>query len=143
MSNNDKSMNFLGGSVFFAKGELMISNEIEIDGGFHGNIYSLSKLVIGESSDVKGNVITDSFEIFGKFDGEAYAKGTIVLHKGCTVKGGIYATNLVMEEGSFFCGKSSIIKAADFDKKAKSKKMYRVLVERSRKIIASKPADNK
>jgi len=143
MGNNEQTMNFLGGTVFFAKGELMISNEIEIDGGFHGNIYSLSTLVIGESSDVKGNIITDSFEIFGKFNGNAYAKGTIILHKGCTVNGGIYATNIVMEEGSFFCGKSAIIKTVDFDKKAKSKKMYRTLLERSRKTPAVKPTENK
>lgn len=140
---NENTANFLGGTVFFAKGELMISSEIQIDGGFYGNIYSLSKLVIGASSDIKGNVMTDSCEIFGQFKGNAYAKGTIVLHKGCSVTGGVFATNIVMEEGSWFSGRSSIITAADFDKTAKSKKMYKCLLEKSRKASVAKPAEKK
>lgn len=114
----EKEMNgFLDqGSVF--KGDLVFEDLLRIDGKFEGTIRSNSELIIGESAEVKGEVMVDSVTVNGRVDGKITAKSRIEINSRARVTGELHSPILSIQDGAVFDG-TVAMGGAPVDKKIK------------------------
>ena len=90
--------------------------DIRIDGTFEGKVQAKGRVVVGESADVKGDVICENIDLWGKMDGNVFVKNTLSLKDGCTVNGNLNVRRLSVELGSTFNGNCRMITEDEFDK---------------------------
>lgn len=83
-------------------GNLKSKGEIQIDGTVHGDI-ATKKLLVGETADIKGEIVADSVLVHGKINGQIKAR-EVVLIKTAHVVGDILHENLSIEPGAFLEG---------------------------------------
>ena len=81
-------------------GQLFADGEIHIDGHVDGDVRS-SKLVIGESANVKGEIAADDVTIRGRVKGTILGK-RVHLCATSHVEGEIFHEALAIESGCFF-----------------------------------------
>ncbi len=98
------------------KGEISSPTDIRIDGTFEGKIYSKGRVVIGDSAEIKGDIICDNIDLWGKVEGNVYVKDTISLKEGCTINGNLHIRRLSVELGATFNGNCRTITEAEFNK---------------------------
>ncbi len=100
----EKEMNgFLDkGTVF--KGDLVFEDLLRIDGKFEGTIRSDSALIIGESAEVKGEIVVDSVTVSGQVDGKITAKSRIEINNRAKVSGELHTPVLSVQDGAVFDG---------------------------------------
>ena len=79
------------------KGDISSSNDLRIDGTVIGNIKSGSKIIVGSSGVVEG-------DITGKVTGNIRAKELLQLRGECLVTGNLYAGKLQVEPSATFNG---------------------------------------
>ena len=98
------------------KGEIVSPNDIRIDGLFEGKVISKSRVVIGESANVKGDIICENIDLWGKVEGNLYVKDTLALKEGSNITGNLHIRRLHVELGATFNGTCKTITEAEFDK---------------------------
>ena len=98
------------------KGEIVSPNDIRIDGLFEGKVISKSRVVIGESANVKGDIICENIDLWGKVEGNLYVKDTLALKEGSNINGNLHIRRLLVELGATFNGTCKTITEAEFDK---------------------------
>lgn len=98
------------------KGEIVSPNDIRIDGLFEGKVISKSRVVIGESANVKGDIICENIDLLGKVEGNLYVKDTLALKEGSNMNGNLHIRRLLVELGATFNGSCKTITEAEFDK---------------------------
>lgn len=86
-------------------GDIKAQGNIRVEGTVEGTIQSKSKIVIGDSALVTGNINATEAEIAGKIEGEIICTDTLFLKKTANVHGNIYTLKLVVENGAVFNGK--------------------------------------
>jgi cytoskeletal protein CcmA (bactofilin family) len=86
-------------------GDIKAQGNIRVEGTVEGTIQSKSKIVIGDSALVTGNINATEAEIAGKIEGEIICTDTLYLKKTANVFGNIYTLKLVVENGAVFNGK--------------------------------------
>lgn len=96
------------------KGEIVSPYDIRIDGSFEGRLSSKGRVVIGESSDIKGDIIAINVDLFGKVNGNIFVKDTLSLKEGCVLEGNIQTRKLYVELGSEFNGNCKMISEEEF-----------------------------
>ncbi|MER3499113.1 MAG: cell shape determination protein CcmA [Chitinophagaceae bacterium] len=105
--NNEKS-NVNGTTIINAgttvKGDISSNNDLRIDGTILGNISSTSKIVIGASGVVEGDISGNQADIVGKVSGNIKAKDLLQLRGDCVVNGNIFAAKLQVEPTATFNG---------------------------------------
>jgi cytoskeletal protein CcmA (bactofilin family) len=85
-------------------GNVTSNSELQIDGHVHGDVHCTT-LVLGETSEIKGNVVAEDVVIRGRVIGSV--RGTrVILQSTCHVEGDLLHTSLAMEQGAYFEGKS-------------------------------------
>ena len=94
------------------KGNLTTTSDIRIDGTFEGNISTQGKLVLGENSYVKGDIICMSADIFGKVDGNITSSDSTSFKSNSSFKGILKTAKVAIEIGASFNGSCSIIDKA-------------------------------
>ena len=104
------------------KGTMVSSSDIRIDGRFEGKIITEGKILIGESSVIKGDVIARSADVWGKIEGDLTIGDVLSLKDGCSLTGNAEVVKLSVEIGSSFNGSCKMISAGDFDAKPKAGK---------------------
>jgi cytoskeletal protein CcmA (bactofilin family) len=87
------------------KGDVKSENDLRIDGTIHGNIYSSSKIIIGPSGFVEGNIEGANADITGKVTGNISVKELLQLRGESNVNGNISATKLQIDPTAMFNGK--------------------------------------
>lgn len=97
-------------------GVITSTSDIRIDGVFEGTVYTKGKLVIGESSKVKGKVLCGSCDLWGMVEGEIYVEDLINLKNKSTLTGSLKAPKLGIEVGAIFNGNCNIITKDQFNK---------------------------
>lgn len=102
------------------KGELYSSSDIRIDGEFEGRIATSGKVVIGDTSVVKGDIVAGSADIWGKVEGNIYVGETLSLKDGSSFKGNVQVLRFNVEMGASFDGNCKMISSEDFQKILKS-----------------------
>jgi cytoskeletal protein CcmA (bactofilin family) len=87
------------------KGDLKSENDLRIDGTIHGNVTSSSKIIIGPSGFVEGNIDGTNADITGKVTGNINVKELLQLRADSNVNGNISATKLQIDPTAMFNGK--------------------------------------
>ena len=90
------------------KGSIKFQNELTIDGKVEGEITSTGVLVIGENSEVRGEIHTKSVTVHGKVQGNITVEERCELKGRAQLIGDLKAARLVIEEGATFVGKSEV-----------------------------------
>jgi cytoskeletal protein CcmA (bactofilin family) len=83
-------------------GNLVSEGDIQIDGAVDGDIRT-TIVTIGQSAEVKGEVVAESVTVHGKIEGTIRAR-TVILGKSARVDGDIFQETLAIEAGAHFEG---------------------------------------
>ncbi|MDN3668573.1 polymer-forming cytoskeletal protein [Echinicola jeungdonensis] len=86
------------------KGDIITYGNIRIEGTVEGTLSSKTKIVIGDSAFLKGNIDSKEAEIAGKIVGEVRCTEILFLKKTAVIEGNIYSKRLVIENGAVFNG---------------------------------------
>ena len=85
-------------------GALHFDGNIQLEGAVQGEV-RCNSLTISECGRVDGLIVADAVTVAGEVDGSIYAN-TIVLRSTCEVEGEINHSELNLEPGCYFEGKS-------------------------------------
>ncbi len=94
------------------KGELITDGIVRIDGNFEGNIRA-DGLIIGKTGDIKGEVAAREIMVDGNIEGNISAQDTIEIKPDGKVQGDIQTVKLIISEGAYFVGRSSMQRTQD------------------------------
>jgi cytoskeletal protein CcmA (bactofilin family) len=86
------------------KGDISSNSDLRIDGTIIGNVTSSSKIVIGASGTVEGDITGNQADIVGKVSGNIKTKDLLQLRGDCVVKGNVHAGKLQVEPTAIFNG---------------------------------------
>jgi cytoskeletal protein CcmA (bactofilin family) len=102
-AGQNSALNMIGLGTMI-KGDLASEGDLRIDGRIEGNVTSKSKIAMGASSEIKGNVKARSADISGRIDGDIEINETLFLRSSAKVYGNITTAKLVIESGAEFNG---------------------------------------
>lgn len=85
-------------------GDLITDSNLRIDGEIIGNVVSRSKVVIGETGIIKGDISCLEADIEGNVEGKLEIEDILVLREKAKIVGDIMTTKLQIEEGAIFVG---------------------------------------
>lgn len=106
-------------------GDVEAFGNIRVDGRVKGNITTKSKLVLGDSSFVDGNVLAQNAEIEGEVTGRVEVTELLVLKPTARISGDIVTNKMMVEPGAVFNGSCKMggtakeIKIGDFNEGAR------------------------
>lgn len=103
LGNGSASVNIVSAGTVI-EGKLNCSGDIRVDGKVIGQIHSKSKVVIGTSGEVEGDIVCQHADIFGKYNGNMQISEILFMKSSCDVKGDIRTGKLVVESGAVFTG---------------------------------------
>ena len=97
------SSNIIGkGTV--VEGNIETHGNIRIEGKVNGSVKSKSKIALGQSSFVEGNVIAQNAEISGEVKGVVEVSDQLILRPSSIINGDIITNKLIVESGATFNG---------------------------------------
>ena len=79
-------------------------SNVRIDGEIQGNVTSSSKVVIGQTGLIHGNLICEEADIEGKIEGSLKIESLLTLRSRASVNGEISTSKIQIEEGAQFSG---------------------------------------
>jgi cytoskeletal protein CcmA (bactofilin family) len=94
-------------------GDLVSDHDLRIDGTIRGNINCKSKVVIGPSGFVEGNIEGQQADINGRVTGNVSVKDILQLRGTCVVDGNISSAKLQIEPTAVFNGKCQMGSSAN------------------------------
>ena len=86
------------------EGNLETYGNIRVDGRVVGNIITKSKLVLGQTSFVDGNVLAQNAEVLGEIKGKIEVTELLILKPSAVIHGDIVTNKLIVETGAKFNG---------------------------------------
>lgn len=101
------SSNIIGKGTHL-EGNLTTAGNLRLEGKVVGSIHTQSKVVLGGTSVVEGNIIAQNAEIGGSVHGTIGIAGLLILKPTAVVEGDITTSKLVFEEGAKFNGKCNM-----------------------------------
>src|ERR1700751_3536246 len=114
---NEKSNGGNGATLISAgttlKGDISSNSDLRIDGTIIGNVHSSSKIVIGASGNVEGDISGNQADIEGKVSGNIKTKDLLQLRGDCVVNGNVHAGKLQIEPTAVFNGQCHMGKMED------------------------------
>jgi cytoskeletal protein CcmA (bactofilin family) len=97
------SSNTIGKGTFL-EGNIETYVNIRVEGKVVGNVKSKSKVALGSSSHVQGNIIAQNADIEGEVRGRLEVSELLVLKATAVINGDIATGKLVVEPGAVFNG---------------------------------------
>lgn len=97
------SSNTIGKGTYL-EGNVETYGNIRIEGKVNGNVKSKSKVALGSSSQVHGNIISQNADIEGEVRGKLEIAELLVLKSTAVINGDIVTGKLVVEPGAVFNG---------------------------------------
>jgi len=97
------SSNTIGKGTYL-EGNVETYGNIRIEGKITGNVKSKSKVALGPSSLVHGNIISQNADIEGEVKGKVEVAELLVLKATAVINGDIVTGKLVVEPGAIFNG---------------------------------------
>jgi cytoskeletal protein CcmA (bactofilin family) len=96
-------------STIIGKGTILEGNietlgNLRIEGKAIGNVKSKSKIALGDSSLVEGNIMAQNAEIAGEVKGSIEVSDLLILKSGSIIHGDIITNRIVIESGASFNG---------------------------------------
>ena len=89
-------------------GDLNSEGDIRVDGNVKGYISSKARLVLGQTSRVKGDIKAANLEVSGEVEGNIYVSELLTVKATAKISGDIISTKLVIEAGAEFNGHCSM-----------------------------------
>ncbi|HXA01362.1 MAG TPA: polymer-forming cytoskeletal protein [Cytophagaceae bacterium] len=86
------------------EGDIETLGNLRIEGKAIGNIKSKSKIALGDSSIVEGNIIAQNAEIAGEVKGTLEVSDLLILKSGSVIHGDIITNRIIIESGASFNG---------------------------------------
>ena len=103
LAKSDPGTSTIGQDLIIT-GDVTSNSALAIDGHIRGDVRCAS-LILGESSEVEGNVVAEDVVIRGRVIGSI--RGVrVILQSSCHVEGDLVHASLAMEQGAYFEGKS-------------------------------------
>lgn len=90
-------------------GEVSSDGDIRIDGELIGNVETKSRLVIGITGKIEGEIKCKSCEIAGSHKGKLFVNELLSLKASCNVSGDINTGKLSIEPGAYFAGTCTMV----------------------------------
>ena len=94
--------------------KLFVKVILRIDGSLDGYLTSKSKVVIGESGVIKGDVICENADISGKIEGTLKVKEILYLKSTANLEGDVKTKKLVVDNGAVLNGSISMKMEGEF-----------------------------
>ena len=96
-------------STIIGKGTVLEGNietlgNLRIEGKAIGNVKSKSKIALGDSSLVEGNIVAQNAEIAGEVKGFIEVSDLLILKSGSVIHGDITTNRIIIESGASFNG---------------------------------------
>jgi cytoskeletal protein CcmA (bactofilin family) len=85
-------------------GDIITESNLRIDGEVKGNVATSSKVVIGATGSILGNLTCMEADVEGHVEGKLNIEGLLVLRETAHISGDIFTNKLHMEEGAVFEG---------------------------------------
>ncbi len=101
-SPNKSTVPSIISSSLHVVGNLVSEGDIQIDGAVDGDIRT-TIVTIGQSAEVKGEVVAESVTVHGRIEGTIRAR-TVILGKTARIDGDIFQETLAIEAGAHFEG---------------------------------------
>ena len=86
------------------KGDISSNSDLRIDGTICGNINSTSKIIVGTTGVVEGDITGNQADIVGKVSGNIKTKDLLQLRGDCVINGNLFAGKLQVEPTAIFNG---------------------------------------
>lgn len=97
------SSNIIGkGTV--VEGNIETFGNIRIEGKVNGSVKSKSKIALGQSSFVEGNIVAQNAELSGEVKGVVEVSDQLILRPSAVIDGDIVTNKLIVESGATFNG---------------------------------------
>lgn len=105
-------------------GEIYSESDLRIDGQVTGNISCKTKIIIGSTASIIGNITSQNAEVSCQIKGNIYVEELLKLNSSAIVTGDLYTKKLIIENGAFFTGRCEMGNTSkpDFSKPEISKK---------------------
>lgn len=107
MSQETSEQTIVGNSVKL-EGDLVLDEDIIINGKVSGKVSTSKNLDIGETAEVKANLEAENIVIAGKVEGDIKAKEKLEITATGKVKGNIAAKVLSVAPGALFSGQCTM-----------------------------------
>jgi cytoskeletal protein CcmA (bactofilin family) len=85
-------------------GDFIAESNVRIDGEIQGNVTSSSKVVVGSSGLIKGNLVCCDADVEGRIEGTLKVEALLTLRSNANVTGEISTDKIQIEEGAQFSG---------------------------------------
>ncbi|MCD8528844.1 MAG: polymer-forming cytoskeletal protein [Chitinophagales bacterium] len=118
MFGDNKNKNTNAGNDIFAantiqngtliEGNINAEGNVRIDGKLEGNLTTKSKLVVGNTGVILGDIKCENANVEGKIEGNVYVSGILLLKSTAVINGDIFWGKLVVEQGAEFIGRSAM-----------------------------------
>lgn len=102
-SSSINNNNLVGRGTSIA-GDIKCEGDIRIDGTLLGNIIVSGKLIVGETSEITGDIKAKQAEVYGKIFGKLVIDDLLSIRSTGYVEGDLYAGNLQIEATAKFNG---------------------------------------
>ncbi len=86
------------------EGNLESFGNIRVEGRIIGSVKSKSKIALGQSSYVEGDILAQNAEISGEVNGKVEVSELLILKATAVINGDIIANKFIVESGAVFNG---------------------------------------
>lgn len=101
---NPNAISRIAAGTVIIGAEIKTQCDIRFDGDYTGNITSDSRVIIGETAHLKGEIRCGSLDVFGSLEGDVFVKDTMTIKSEASFTGHIQSGRLVIELGAQFEG---------------------------------------
>jgi cytoskeletal protein CcmA (bactofilin family) len=89
-------------------GDIQCKGDIRIDGKLTGNVQCDSKIIVGKSGHIVGNLIGSQAEILGQVNGNIHMSGQLNLNETAVVHGDVHVAKIKIDNSVVFNGKCTM-----------------------------------
>ncbi len=97
------SSNIIGKGTIL-EGNIETFGNIRIEGKVTGNITTKSKVALGQSSHIEGNILAQNAEVAGEVRGKIEITDILILKPTAIIHGDIITNKIIVESGATFNG---------------------------------------
>ena len=106
-ANGNGSINIIGAGTVI-EGEIKSNGDIRVDGTIKGSVSSKSKVVVGATGVIEGDVFCQNADISGAIMGKTTVAEMLFMKSQARINGDIQTGKLVVEVGASFTGNCSM-----------------------------------
>ncbi|MCB0544240.1 MAG: polymer-forming cytoskeletal protein [Saprospiraceae bacterium] len=90
------------------EGKFACAENVRLDGAIHGEVRIEKRFVMGDGSQVLGNIYARDAAIKGRIKGDVHVKEALHLMESAVIEGNIAAKTMIVEEGARYNGSCQI-----------------------------------